>query len=388
MKLTKPLLRDFLVYVLIVIIAAAVVLTSGITRESFAMPSRDVGFERARVLGVVGENLNEDRVVPGMMIGYQDVELLILTGPYQGQMFTIRNPLGRSYNTLVQEEMEVVVSIFDDREGISVRIYSYKRNHFIWWLAALFILCLLAVGRIKGLKSLVALVFTGIMLLFLMVPRILAGHSPIITAIITAALAVTASFYILSGWAKKTLGAILGTVAGVVIAGTLSYMVGQMAHLSGITMENAEQLLLVADHTGLQVRGLMFAAILIASLGAIMDVGMSISSAATELHLVNPRLTARELFAAAMNVGTDIIGTMANTLILAFAGGMLNLIIVMTSYNVSYMQFSNMDIIVIEVIQALAGSIGIVLTVPITAVIAVILLKYPSFAKVNLGRDV
>lgn len=388
MKLTKPFLRDLLVYVLIIIIAAAVVLTSGITRESFAMPSRDVGFERARVLGIVGENLNEDRVVPGMMIGYQDVELLILTGPYQGQMFTIRNPLGRSYNTLVQEEMEVVVSIFDDREGISVRIYSYKRNHFIWWLAALFILCLLAVGRIKGLKSLAALVFTGIMLLFLMVPRILAGHSPIITAIITAALAVTASFYILSGWAKKTLGAILGTVAGVVIAGTLSYTVGRMAHLSGITMENAEQLLLIADHTGLQVRGLMFAAILIASLGAIMDVGMSISSAATELHLVNPRLTARELFAAAMNVGTDIIGTMANTLILAFAGGMLNLIIVMTSYNVSYMQFSNMDIIVIEVIQALAGSIGIVLTVPITAVIAVILLKYPSFAKVNLGRDV
>ncbi|SCX75954.1 YibE/F family protein [Alkaliphilus peptidifermentans] len=367
---------NILSFTCIALIAIAVIYYSGIFYRSFDFRRMDIDFEKARILEVYSENLNADRTIKDMYLGHQDVQIEITTGDFKGEIHNIRNPMGRTYNVHTDENMEVVVTIYRDGNNIeSVRIYSYERSKIIYFLVGLFILAIVAVGRMRGLKSIISLVFTGIMIIFFLIPWILRGYNPILIAIITAILSTIVTFYMTSGWSKKTLAASTGTVLGVTIAGSISYLAGRMAQLSGMTMDKADQLIYIADETGMQVRGLMFAAILIASLGAVMDVAMSITSSVFEINSVNKELSKKGLFQSAMNVGRDIIGTMTNTLILAFTGGLLNMLIIVMAYRMPYVQFINLDLFSIEFIQALAGSIGIVLTVPITAIVAALLAK-------------
>lgn len=367
---------DVLTYIIILALSLSAILFARNVFLNTPLKTRDIGFERAKVLEITEENLNEDPSFQGLFIGYQDIHVEVLTGEYKGNVYPLRNSLGRTYNVRVMDDMEIIVSIYSDRaEEESVRVYSYKRNHVTWWLLAIFVLVVIGVCRLKGLKSLLSLGLTGVAIICFLVPAVLKGVNPIGAAIVTAVFSITAGFYVLNGWSKKTFAAILGTAAGVIIAGTISYLAGKAASLSGLTLENSEQLMYVADVTGLKLHGMMFATILIASLGAIMDVGMGIASSMAEVQRVNVRQSARELFFAGMNVGKDLIGTMTNTLILAFTGGLLTLFLLIAAYGLSYNQVSNMDLLSVEVIQALSGSIGIVLTVPITSLLAALLLS-------------
>lgn len=223
--------------------------------------------------------------------------------------------------------MKVISGIYSDNGKVTdVAIYSHKRNFVIYTLFVIFCIVLVLVGKIKGFKSLIGLIFTGISLIYLMLPLIYRGMSPIFAAIITGIL-TTSAMMILIGDSKKKNSATLGAILGVIVAGLIAYTAGRLAHLSGLTMQDAEDILYIAEKTSMKVEGLMFAAILIASLGAIMDMAMSIISAIFEVHTANPELGRRQLFNSGMNVGRDVIGTMSNTLILAFVGSSLTLLI-------------------------------------------------------------
>ena len=182
------------------------------------------------------------------------------------------------------------------------------------------------------------------------------------------------TFIILGGGRVKTMAAALGSFGGVLLAGGLAWAACKIVHISGMNMDEAESLLLTAVDNGLKIRGLYICGILIASEGAVMDIAMSISSAVAELHAVNPSLTPAQLFRSGMNIGRDAMGTMANTLVLAFAGTSLNMMIFIYAYDVSYIQLLNTDFVAIEVIRSLAGSIGIILTVPVVAAVSAWLL--------------
>ena len=162
----------------------------------------------------------------------------------------------------------------------------------------------------------------------------------------------------------------IGTLAGVLIAALVAYVFSELAHLSGGTMQDTEALLYVSETSHLQVKGLLLAGILVASLGAVMDVAMSIASAMFELSSVNEKLSSKELIRSGMNVGTDMIGTMTNTLILALAGGSLSTVILIYAATISPLQLINLDVLGTELIQGIAGSIGIVITVPVTVLVA------------------
>ena len=140
-------------------------------------------------------------------------------------------------------------------------------------------------------------------------------------------------------------------------------------------MSEAESLAYIAEDTGLKIKGIMFTGILVATLGAVMDIAMSIASSIFEIHKVNDKINFNELFKSAMNIGKDTIGTMTNTLILAFAGGSLSILILVFSANMPFNKLINLDLLGIEIIQGLSGSIGIVLAVPITAFIGCYLCK-------------
>lgn len=208
-----------------------------------------------------------------------------------------------------------------------------------------------------------------------MIPLFFKGYSPILLTIVTVALTTIVTLIMIDGLNHKTISAILGTIIGVIVAGIISYTSSNLAYLSGYTMEEAADLMYVAGVRDLKIKGLMFSAILIAALGAIMDVAMSIASSTFEINLNNPKISSKNLLKSGLNIGRDVMGTMSNTLILAFVGGSLNLIILLMAYEMPYTQLMNLDFIVTEVVQSVSGSIGIILTVPITAIISTYLAK-------------
>lgn len=145
-------------------------------------------------------------------------------------------------------------------------------------------------------------------------------------------------------------------------------------------MEAGEQLLNIAPDYNIKLSGILFSSILIASLGAVMDVSMSMASSMQEIFLANPKISSKDLFLSGLNVGRDITGTMSNTLILAFAGSSLPLIMMIWAYGMSIRQFMNIPRIVIEIMHGLSGSIGIIASVPCTAIVSIFLLKKNSTA--------
>ena len=163
--------------------------------------------------------------------------------------------------------------------------------------------------------------------------------------------------------------------SGVLVAGLISYLVGSQINLTGMSADEATILLYIPQEITFDFRNLLFAGIILGALGAIMGVGMSITSSIDEIYKANNQLSVKELFDSGMNVGKDIMGTMINTLILAYAGTSIPLLLVFMAYETSMTKIINMDIIATEIVRALSGSIGLILTIPITALIASILIR-------------
>ncbi|MSR90516.1 YibE/F family protein [Clostridiaceae bacterium WCA-383-APC-5B] len=219
------------------------------------------------------------------------------------------------------------------------------------------------------------LLFTLFCVLFLLLPLLSKGYDSIPTAIFIIIITTVVCMVLLNGVNSKTISASMGTILGVMISGLLAYISGYAVNVTGYNMNEAESLMLIGSNTNLKIKGLLVAGIFISSLGAVMDVAMSIASSVYELNSVNKNMSSKQLFRSGMNIGKDAMGTMANTLILAFTGSSLNLLLLIFSYGIPMMQLFNTDSIAIEIIQSVAGSIGIILTVPLVAFISSIFVK-------------
>jgi uncharacterized membrane protein len=347
-----------------------------------------ISYESARVLEVLSDDTALDETTENVRRGSQELKVELLTGPYQGQVTSVTNYLSAFYNVYAREGGKITVSVSTAADGrYSVSVYNYARSGWIWVFAGLFALVLVAIGGRQGVKAVVSLAITVFCVLFLLVPLLVQrGWPPIPTTLAMVAYTILISFVILGGVQVKTMVAALGSFGGVALAGLLAWGACKVIHISGMNMDEAESLLLTACDNGLRIKGLLICGILIAAEGAVMDIAMSISSAIHELHAVNPRLTPRELFRSGMNIGRDAMGTMANTLVLAFAGTSLNMTLFIYAYDVSYRQLLNTDFVAIEVVRSLCASIGIVLTVPLVAFLSAYLLgRKPQKATQGAG---
>ncbi len=187
-------------------------------------------------------------------------------------------------------------------------------------------------------------------------------------------LVILGTFIIIGGFSKKITTAAIGTLGGVVSAGGMALIFNNLAKMTG-GCEDAIQLSINMTSINFDFRDLLFAGIIVSALGACMDVGMSIASSLDEIKMKNPEITWQELFKSGMNIGRDVIGTMTNTLILAYVGGSLTLILLFMACNMNVMEILNKETIAEEVISAIAGSMGVIYTVPITSFIYSILNK-------------
>ena len=369
----KEMKRNIFAIVSVLIISIAIIMVSkSIFPDGFIEDRYGKGaeFYNGVITEIIEEDLNKDPILDGVEIGYQKVVAKVTEGQYKDNTYEIKNNISRLYNYKVEEGTKVVLILYKQNNGNMIwDVYGYDRSSMIYVLAGIFIIVVIIIGGVKGIKSLVSLMFTLVTVIFLMLPLMFRGVEPMLAAVVSATLSIIVTLSLVSGINKKTVTAIIGTISGVVISGIIAYIFGELTHSSGMTMNDTESLIYIAEGTNLKVKGIMFAGILIASLGAVMDVAMSISSSLFEIYEVNKNIKQIDLFKSSMNIGKDIIGTMTNTLILGFAGGSITTLILIFAANMPYNKFINLEVLAIEIIQGLAGSIGIVLSVPITAVV-------------------
>ena len=275
--------------------------------------------------------------------------------------------------------MVVHMSVSGDSKNVSV--YSKDRIVAVAAFVGIFLLLICVIGGKNGVKSVIGLVFTFVAIFMIYIPLIYRGFSPFWAAVIITIITTIVTMYLISGIAVKTLCAILGTVIGVLLAGLSAWLFGRVADIDGYNVSNIETLAYVGQITNIQIGGLLFSGILIASLGAVMDVAMSVSSAISEIHDKAPQLGCLELFKSGMNVGRDMMGTMSNTLILAFVGSAVSELVINYAYNLPFRQIINSYNIGIEIMQGVSGSIGVILTVPAVAVVTAWMLTRGEHAK-------
>lgn len=344
--------------------------------EGTPTASSQLIFVPAKVTAVLEDDAQPDwENSEGRRIGTQELEIRILSGQHRGEVLPLTNYLSALFNVDVGVGDRIIVRLITQEDGsYYASLFNYDRALVMGGAMLVFCAVLVLLGGRKGVRALLGLVFTLVCLWFLLIPGLIRGLPAIPLTIAVAAVCAAASLILLDGPSRKSLCAILGCVGGVAAAGLFAALVGALTPMDGFNMSEAENLLLYGAEKGLSIRGLLVCGVLVAALGAVMDVAMSIASAAWELREHNDGLSRRELFRSGMNIGRDAMGTMANTLILAFAGSSFNLLILIQIYDIPFLQLANTDFLCIEVLQSVAGSMGILLTVPLVAAISAYLM--------------
>lgn len=298
----------------------------------------------------------------------QVAKIKLLSGEYKGESLVIDNLMTGNpyYDIKLKKGMKVILHVESTDEGIDYSIEDIKRSSTIVWLSLLFCGLLVYVGRKKGLYSLVSIVLTVLLITHCLSPLILIGISPVFASLMICILSTAITMYLVGGFNAKSTAASAGAILSLMFASILSYAVMYTANLTGFAGEYS--MFLYASHPELNFIGITISAMILATLGAVMDVAMSIASTINEIHLTDKTKTISELFISGMNVGRDIIGTMANTLILVYLGGSLPLL--MLAGHIDMLKFINLNQVVTEIASALIGSIAIVICVPFTALVA------------------
>ena len=326
-------------------------------------------YSEAVVINIIESS--SEQIDPDNWIVEQEIEVRLVSGEYQGETIIAKNSLSGTKGMDIElkpGDRVIVYSAVQDNVIQESYIAERVRAPFLKYFVLFFALVLVAVGGVQGIKALVGLGFTMAGIYYILLPALLKGYAPLP---ITIAVLIGVTFFtmvVIAGFSRKAAAATLGTLGGLLVAGFLAVLVGDLAALQGLGTEE-ERILSMVD-LPLDMRGLLFAGILIGAVGAVMDVAMSISSAIEEVHIANPDLGSWELVRSGMRVGRDIMGTMANTLILAYTGGSLPFLLLYLAYELPPAMIVNSELIGAEVIRALAGSIGLIVSVPITAVIA------------------
>lgn len=359
----------YLIYLLLVCVFAVFVFKLNQVEKTELVVRTGQTFEKGKVTEILQDNLDSN----GTRVGEQKVRVKMLTGVRKGEELDVTSSSGYLFGAACTVGMKVIVMQSVAGETTIASVYSQDREWVIYIFAILYLLALCIIGGKQGIKGCLGLIFTFFCVIFVYLPLVYLGYSPFWSAVFICFLTTLVTMYLIGGPTKKTCAATLGTLTGVVLAGISAWCFSKASGISGYNVSDIETLMTLWNTNRIQVGGLLFSGLLISCLGAVMDVAMSISSAIDEIYKQNSSLTRKELFKAGMRVGRDMMGTDSNTLILAFAGSSVSTLLLDYAYDLPYQQIINSNNIGIAIMQGLAGSFGIVLSVPLTVLICTIL---------------
>ena len=372
-KLTGLLTRKkavrYLIYFLLVCVFAVFVIRLNQVEKTELVVRTGQTFEKAKVVKILQDNLEEN----GTRVGEQKVRVHMLTGVRKGEELDITSSSGYLFGAACKPGMKVIVMQSVAGDSTVASVYTQDRESVIYIFALIYLLALCMIGGKQGIKGCLGLVFTFFCVIFVYLPLVYLKYSPFWTAVFVCFITTLVTMYLIGGPTRKTCAATLGTLAGVVLAGISAWCFSKASGISGYNVSDIETLMTLWNTNRIQVGGLLFSGLLISCLGAVMDVAMSISSAIDEIYKQNSSLTRTELFKAGLRVGRDMMGADSNTLILAFAGSSVSTLLLDYAYDLPYQQIINSNNIGIAIMQGLAGSFGIVLSVPFTVLICTVL---------------
>ena len=334
-------------------------------------PENRADYESASVDQILSDSTEKD---PASDNGYRGEQLLLVTvrsGDYKGQQMQVYNYVGPLYGgpLKVGDRATVLISTYSDGT-VNATVYEFDRLLPLCIVLVLFIAAAVAVGGRTGVKSLVALAVTLVCLFGVLLPSLMKGANTLLMTFIVCAYVAVVSLTIVGGVRKKTVCAMLGAVTGTALALLFGLLAQGLTRIDGLRIDDVEPLLqLRQTGTPIGLRGLLVGGIVISALGAVMDVTMGIASSLSEVHAANPELSRRELFRSGMNIGRDMVGTMTNTLILAFLGSGFTLILYLYSLGLSPRQLLSSAYVSLEVVSGVASSVGVILSIPLTALI-------------------
>lgn len=302
---------------------------------------------------------------------YQKLELHITKGSIKDRKIIIENGLLLMTNVQKYTEGEnVMVSFSKDHKGNdNFYISDYMRRDALMWLFIIFIALTIYIAKWRGISSLLGMGLSFLVIFFYILPNILSGSNPVQVSIIGSFIIVPLTFYFSHGFNKKTTVAIIGTVIALTITGLLANFFIEMAKLTGFASEEAS-FLQIAKQGVIDMKGLLLAGIIVGTLGVLDDITISQSAIVFQLKEANSKLKFDDLYKRAMNIGQDHISSMVNTLILVYTGAALPLLLLFINNPHPFSEIINYELIADEIIRTLVGSIGLILSVPITTFLA------------------
>lgn len=356
----------------VIFIAARIWVSPASGEDAGAEPEEYAEYDTGTVLEILSDSTEADDAADGAYRGDQLMLVEITSGRYEGETMQVYNYVGPLYGAplKVGDSAVLIVSTYADGSHTAT-VYEFNRLLALAAIIALFVIATVLVGGKTGAKSLVGLVITLICIFLILLPMLMKGFPTLLTVFLICAYVAVVSFTILGGVSRKTLCASLATICGIAVALLFGLAAQALARIDGLRLADVEPLLqLRQTGTPIGLRYLLVGGIVISALGAVMDVAMSIASAISEIHSVNPALSTKELFRSGMNIGRDMVGTMTNTLILAFLGSSFVIVIYLYSIGLQPYQLLSSSYFAIEVISGISSSIGVIISVPLTALIS------------------
>ncbi len=298
----------------------------------------------------------------------------LLSGSSKGQIVESnqhRDSYTDTGERFVKEGDIVILYNYAYESGGSQWVFgNFARFDYIIVLGAVFFLLILIFGRGKGVNTIISLAFTCMAVFFVFIPGVLAGRNIYLLTILICAFTIVMTLILTNGTSQKSFTTMLGCSFGVLAAAVISIISDRVMHLTGFTDEHSVYLQVMGENgTPIDLRALVFSMITIGALGAVMDVAMDIASSLYEVKRHAPAISSGELFRSGLNIGRDVMGTMANTLILAYIGSSLCSVLLKVTFAGSVMQLINTEGMIVELLNALIGSMAILLTMPLTALV-------------------
>jgi uncharacterized membrane protein len=305
---------------------------------------------------------------------YQRLLVRVESGSLAGQEIEVEEG---TVNIISQERLfhpgdRVYLERTTGPNGDRFYVSDFVRTGPLFWIMALFIGLVVLVGRGRGMRALSGTLCSLLVMFLFILPQIVAGRDPILISIVGSAALLAVSTYLTYGWNLKAHTAMLGMVLSLVLTGVLAYLFVRWTRLTGLSVEESSYLVMELG-ADLNFRGLVLGGIIIGSLGVLDDICVGQASAVFEMANLNRELSWRQLFSSSLNIGRDHIAAMVNTLLLAYVGASLPLMLVFTIYQEPLWRRINREPIAEEIVRTLAGSMGLVLAVPITGLIASLL---------------
>ena len=334
-------------------------------------------YERGKVKMILSDSTVPDPASDGGFRGDQLMIVEVTTGKYAGKQLQVYNYVGPLYGEPLKEGDGCVVTISTYADGTFMgTVFEFDRLVPLIIVVGLFLLAAVIVGGKTGAKSLIGLLVTLACLFFILIPGLMKGAPTLLLVFGVCAFIAVVTLTILGGIEKKTLCAMLGTIAGTGMALLFALVAQKLTRVDGLRLDDVEPLLQLRQQgMNIGLRGLLAGGIAISALGAVMDVTMGISSSLCEVSAANDQLSMWQLFRSGMNIGRDMVGTMTNTLILAFLGSSFTLILYLYSIGLQPWQLISSALLSTEVVSSISGSIGVILSIPLTALITALALS-------------